>query len=83
MPDNIYRLNIGSDLHVVDVELPPNQLSFNISRLNMKTDVRYFSNVVASTFSGLKTLVFSDGIVVDSSPPTIGVVYDGIGMLSL
>jgi hypothetical protein len=45
----------------------------------MKPGVRYYSNVVITTLSGLQTTVSSDGIIVDSSPPVPGMVYDGIG----
>ena len=54
-------------------------MAFNISRLTMKPGVRYYSNVVVTTLSGLQTSVSSDGIIVDSSPPVPGMVYDGIG----
>ena len=70
---------IGTDLHVVDIEVPSSVMTFNISRLTMKPGVRYYSNVVITTLSGLQTTVSSDGIIVDSSPPVPGMVYDGIG----
>jgi hypothetical protein len=47
----------------------------------MKPGVRYYSNVVVTTLSGLQTTVSSDGIIVDSSSPVSGIVYDGIGKL--
>ena len=56
-------------------------MAFNISRLTMKPGVRYYSNVVVTTLSGLQTTVSSDGIIVDSSSPVSGIVYDGIGKL--
>lgn len=46
----------------------------------MLPGVRYYSNVVAYTFSGLQTTVSSDGIMIDNSPPVTGVVDDGLGL---
>jgi len=65
----------------VDVEVSSSVMTFNISRLTMKPGVRYYSNVVVTTLSGLQTTVSSDGIIVDSSLPVPGIVYDGIGKL--
>lgn len=45
----------------------------------MSPGIVYNSNVVAYTFSGLQTVVSSDGIMVDSSSPIFGIVYDGLG----
>jgi hypothetical protein len=45
----------------------------------MSPGVRYYSNVVANTLSGLQTTVSSDGIMVDSTSPVSGTVYDGLG----
>ena len=65
----------------MDVAVPSSVMTFNISRLTMKSGVRYYSIVVVTTLSGLQTTVSSDGIIVDSSPPVPGIVYDGIGKL--
>ncbi|XP_076075242.1 uncharacterized protein LOC143046127 [Mytilus galloprovincialis] len=70
----------GADLHKVNEDIDSSTSAVNISRLNMLPGVRYYSNVVAYTFSGLQTTVSSDGIMIDNSPPVTGVVDDGLGL---
>ena len=70
----------GADLHKVDLDIASSVSAVNISRLSMSPGVRYYSNVVANTLSGLQTTVSSDGIMVDSTSPVSGTVYDGLGM---
>ena len=69
----------GADLHKVDLDIASSVSAVNISRLSMSPGVRYYSNVVANTLSGLQTTVSSDGIMVDSTSPVSGTVYDGLG----
>jgi hypothetical protein len=45
----------------------------------MSPGVRYYSNVVANTLSGLQTTVSSDGKMVDGTSPVSGTVDDGLG----
>ncbi|CAG2197001.1 unnamed protein product [Mytilus edulis] len=73
-------LRFGADLHKVNEDIDSSTSAVNISRLNMLPGVRYYSNVVAYTFSGLQTTVSSDGIMIDNSPPVTGVVDDGLGL---
>ena len=40
--------------------------------------MRYYTTVEACNGAGLCVTVTSDGIIVDTSPPVAGVVYDGI-----
>ncbi|XP_052095904.1 uncharacterized protein LOC127731085 [Mytilus californianus] len=87
IPNSVEQFNLylssfpgGCDLHIVDVNIPSSSLAFNISRLMMKPGVHYYSNIVVSTLSGLRTTVSSDGITVDISAPVTGLVYDGIGL---
>jgi hypothetical protein len=67
----------GANLHKVDLDIASSVSTVNISRLSMSPGVRYYSNVVANTLSGLQTTVSSDGIMVDSTSPVSGTVYDG------
>ena len=69
----------GADLHKVDLDIASSVSAVNISRLSMSPGVRYYSNVVANTLSGLQTTVTSDGIMVDRTSPVSGTVYDGLG----
>ncbi|CAC5375361.1 unnamed protein product [Mytilus coruscus] len=82
---NVYLSSFkgGADLHKVNEDIDSSVSALNISRLNMIPGVRYYSNVVAYTFSGLQTSVCSDGIMVDSNPPVTGVIYDGLGLHDL
>ena len=48
----------------------------------MSPSVRYYSNVVAKTHSGLQTTASSDGVMVDAYKPICGSVYDGIGKIN-
>ena len=66
-------------MHVVDKDLDSTSNSFNISRFSLTPGVRFYSNVIAYTHSGLQTTVSSDGFIVDSDPPVSGIVYDGLG----
>ena len=40
--------------------------------LKLQEGVRYFTNIEATNAAGLKVLSSSDGVTIDSSPPTIG-----------
>lgn len=75
----IYEYVVGADLHKVDLDIESSVYAVNISRLTMVPGVRYFSNVIARSYSGLQTVAYSDGIMVDSSPPVSGVIYNGLG----
>ncbi|XP_076075248.1 uncharacterized protein LOC143046131 isoform X2 [Mytilus galloprovincialis] len=70
----------GADLHKVNLDIDSSVNAVNISRLTMSPGIVYYSNVVAYTFSGLQTVVSSDGIMVDSNSPIFGIVYDGLGL---
>nr|XP_006820035.1 PREDICTED: uncharacterized protein LOC102804825 [Saccoglossus kowalevskii] len=48
--------------------------------LNLQPGVIYYSNVIASNHVNLRSIASSDGIKVDYSPPTKGIVYDGLGL---
>lgn len=44
-----------------------------------RSGVRYYSNIITYTHSGIHRTESSDGFVLDSDPPIKGVVYDGPG----
>ncbi|XP_078616228.1 uncharacterized protein LOC144884650 [Branchiostoma floridae x Branchiostoma japonicum] len=46
--------------------------------VTLQSGVKYFSNVRAYSHAGLHTTVSSDGFLVDTEPPSAGVVYDGV-----
>eukprot|EP00058_Branchiostoma_floridae_P000533 XP_002586021.1 hypothetical protein BRAFLDRAFT_110187 [Branchiostoma floridae] len=49
-----------------------------IDGVTLQSGVKYFSNVRAYSHVGLHTTVSSDGFLVDTEPPSAGVVYDGV-----
>jgi len=70
---------IGHDVHVVDIDLSGTMTSYNISRVPLTPGILFYSNVVGYSLSGIHSTETSDGIMVDSVPPTSGTVFDGIG----
>ena len=70
---------IGHDVHVVDVNLPGTMTLYNISRVPLIPGILFYSNVVGYSLSGIHSTETSDGIIVDSVPPSSGTVFDGIG----
>ena len=72
-------LIVGHDVHVVDIDLPGTMTSYNISRVLLTPGVLFYSNVVGYSLSGIHSTETSDGIMVDTVPPTSGTVFDGIG----
>ena len=51
-----------------------------ISSLSLKNGTTYFVNIRAYDIAGYQsTMVSSDGLTIDFTPPEIGIVYDGIG----
>ena len=51
-----------------------------VNNLQLWPGVRYFTSVRALSLSGYSRTLFSDGITVDTSPATVGVVLDGVGL---
>ncbi|XP_070562336.1 uncharacterized protein [Ptychodera flava] len=56
------------------------QHEIHFTDLNLSSGVRYYSNVIAHSRSGLKTRQTSDGVLVDIENPSAGTVFDGIGL---
>ncbi|XP_052095905.1 uncharacterized protein LOC127731087 [Mytilus californianus] len=50
---------------------------FTLSHIHLISGEIYFSTVTACNTANLCTSVTSDGVVVDNSPPTVGIVQDG------
>ena len=55
--------------------------SYNISGVPLTHGILFYSNVVGYSLSGIYSTETSDGITVDSVPPTCGTVIDGIGIV--
>ncbi|XP_078657344.1 uncharacterized protein LOC144903237 [Branchiostoma floridae x Branchiostoma belcheri] len=62
------------------VRTAPDVTRTSLDNLSLQTGVTYYSSVRATNHAGLYTTVTSDGIKVDTVPPTAGTVYDGLGL---
>ncbi|XP_038057739.1 uncharacterized protein LOC119729229 [Patiria miniata] len=60
-----------------DHTFPASVSSTQFTNLNLKSGLRYYSNVRAFNKAGLHTLKSSDGFVVDTRRPDAGLVFDG------
>lgn len=70
---------LGHNIHSEATRLGSSDTSFNILTMDGRSGVRYYSNIIAYTHSGIHRTESSDGFVLDSDPPIKGVVYDGPG----
>ncbi|KAI8509825.1 hypothetical protein Bbelb_122530 [Branchiostoma belcheri] len=62
------------------VRTAPDVTRTSLDNLSLQTGVTYYCSVRATNHAGLYTTVTSDGIKVDTIPPTAGTVYDGLGL---
>ena len=62
---------------VVGRSVLPYQNIYNFEKLNLTQGFRYFSTVKCENNVGLHSSAVSDGITIDSSPPTLKYVYIG------
>ena len=53
-------------------------LGIHLSDVTLEHGVTYYTTVEACNGAGLCVTVTSDGIIVDTSPPVAGVLFDGI-----
>ncbi|VDI80173.1 Hypothetical predicted protein [Mytilus galloprovincialis] len=51
---------------------------FSLQNIHLTTGFNYFTTVTACNTADLCTSVTSDGVLLDDTPPTIGVVQDGV-----
>ncbi|XP_060084880.1 uncharacterized protein LOC132564227 [Ylistrum balloti] len=73
----------GDDVYIVAASYPGTTTNYNFTRFNLDTRIKYYSNVVAYSFSGLHHTESSDGFVIDNVVPVMGKVYDGTGIHDL
>lgn len=73
----------GHNIHSETTRLSSSRTSFNILTMDGRSGVRYYSNIITYTHSGIHRTESSDGFVPDSDPPIKGVVYDGPGLKDL
>ncbi|XP_038057865.1 uncharacterized protein LOC119729312 [Patiria miniata] len=67
----------GEDIRqFADHTFPASVSSTQFTNLNLKSGLRYYSNVRAFNKAGLHTLKSSDGFVVDTRRPDAGLVFD-------
>lgn len=72
-------ITLGHNIHSETTRLSSSDTSFNILTMDGRSGVRYYSNIITYTHSGIHRTESSDGFVLDSDPPIKGVVYDGPG----
>ncbi|XP_041351011.1 uncharacterized protein LOC121369994 [Gigantopelta aegis] len=79
---NMYKVKVGTcsgcDDHLEEFEYNLNT-EISLSHTAPAHGVTYFVTVTACNSASLCTSVTSDGIIIDSSPPTKGHVMDGLG----
>ncbi|ESO88605.1 hypothetical protein LOTGIDRAFT_165389 [Lottia gigantea] len=68
----------GHNIHRSDTKLSPQQKSFSISGVKLQEDKIYYSTVLAFNKAGLCSWSTSDGIIIDSTPPSTGIIHDGL-----
>lgn len=68
--DNVYPL----------MPIPSVQMVVNVTGLSLEQGVVYYSTLRATNALGMSTTSISDGVVMDSIPPDVGVVLGGRGM---
>lgn len=51
---------------------------FTLFPVHLVQGYRYYSTIMACNTADLCSSVTSDGVIIDSSPPTVGVVQDGV-----
>ncbi|XP_069133969.1 uncharacterized protein [Argopecten irradians] len=69
----------GDDIYKVAASFPGTMSSYNFTRFKLETGVKYYTNIVAYSFSGLHHTESSDGFMIDNEVPVMGSVYDGTG----
>ncbi|XP_077866322.1 uncharacterized protein LOC144354078 [Saccoglossus kowalevskii] len=71
----------GDDISSFDDNVVSSDVNTSmLYNLPLKTGRTYYSNVMAVNCAGLRTIATSDGVMIDTAPPTVGVVYDGLGV---
>ncbi|XP_077995632.1 uncharacterized protein LOC144449084 [Glandiceps talaboti] len=86
--DEISHFLVAISSHIQGEDVRPFNLSVheaNVSKvifsdLNLQTGHTYYSNVMAVNHAGLYTIASSDGVLIDTIPPSSGSVYDGLGI---
>ncbi|VDI13269.1 Hypothetical predicted protein, partial [Mytilus galloprovincialis] len=78
----MYYISIGTCPHCQNVlhEVAVGVIyDFTLQNIHLTSGLNYFTTVTACNTADVCTSVTSDGVVLDGSPPTVGVVQDGIG----
>ena len=63
---------------VSDQYLPLYFVAVTLNHVKLVSGMRYYTQVSACDNGGLCTTVLSDGVIIDTSPPVIGDVIDGV-----
>ncbi|XP_070573737.1 uncharacterized protein [Ptychodera flava] len=81
-----FLVSIGTHVGGQDIEsfgdniVASNEFKVKLNGLTLRPGKKYYSNVKAVNSAGLVSIASSDGFMVDTAPPEVGVVHDGLGI---
>ena len=74
-----YKIPLFQSVALANGEyLPLYFAAVTLSHVKLVSGMRYYTQVSACDNGGLCTTVLSDGVIIDTSPPVIGDVIDGV-----
>jgi hypothetical protein len=71
----LLSITTPSDLYILPILILLTE--YTLKDTHLGSGLRYYTTVTACNTATLCTSVTSDGVVIDNSPPTTGVVQDG------
>ncbi|XP_076113983.1 uncharacterized protein LOC143082268 [Mytilus galloprovincialis] len=57
--------------------------NFTLCHMHLGSGIRYYTTITACNTAEICTSVTSDGVIIDNSPPTQGIVLDGVDVYDL
>ncbi|XP_055958832.1 uncharacterized protein LOC126829498 [Patella vulgata] len=70
----------GHNVHETPTNIAENEVVYTATGLNLQEAKEYYSTVLAYNKAGLVSWANSDGILIDNTPPTSGIIHDGDDM---
>ncbi|XP_055958617.1 uncharacterized protein LOC130013975 [Patella vulgata] len=67
----------GHNVHQSSTRVPGNTSIYTATNLNLQENREYYSTVLAYNKAGLLSWANSDGILIDNTTPTSGIIHDG------
>ena len=69
----------GHDILRVAGDISGSVGQYNMSGIKLTPGVVHYTNVIAYNYAGAHTTASSDGFMIDSNSPALGIVYDELG----